>query len=848
MRCTPFMLLTLVCCLPAADNRVYQDPTSLSDETTQSGITARVITPRVAQVVMSPVITLSLEAYTSDGAPLSVTATDVAGAVYRATSFGEPGPSQRFDVLIPLLHGPNPLRVRIGELSGFRTRTLEVNVTYGGPTPGLRWTVVAATQQGCASNAVTSVTSARRLCMTGRVTNGDANVDTVAVSAGDGQTMAVVAADGSFEAEVDLAVDTENQLSVVVFDVAGRRTSFQQTLVQDATPPDLDVPFARGEPPRTESNRIVVRGTVSDEGGVADVAIVNDTGGRREALVRADGGFEQTVQLEPGGNRFEVVAQDRAGNVQRVPLTIVRERLIRLAAAESQGATQLRLDKRGLSELLTEDAQRRLELVTISLRTPVIEALRAIREPERFGLDTSGWGPAETNMANVLRMTPDVADLSSSSIEELLAIAPAVGLPSPRLLAQLLDIEPTDTFLSIENLGEVILELLIATHPEVVRDAAGEPSLRVTLYDALQDLAPVAERFGPAEGHPGFLTGESRATVFEPGFLLSVPVRSNIDVREGVDASAQTKAFLFVFDEDSTISIDFVSDDATIVGVADEPTVDLEFVLSENSSFLSAGADQVGRPDADRPGFFRGAGQSFDAAPWQIERLIAESAYLQYATRFGPDYTNRLRYDAGSIVDACVIDWDRGWVAITTSGGLGNPPAPAYAWDILSEVAQLRLHEGGIAEGMVELAFRLPGLPIGLDADGLIERLRPSLQAQEAELADQIVNRESITDSTVDFFYEPRPDGALIYFVAPEDIRGGYEYERPGFFADAALTVMTSTLNPLGTDDTSHHKLVPVAGQAHFFEDDEGTIFRLDVVDVDDRGVTARVVPVGERS
>ena len=837
------LLLCLAGCLSKAEEATYRDPTSLSDATTQSGITARVISPRVAEILARPAATLVLEAYTADRATLVVTAEDVDGAIYEGVAFGEPGPSQRFEISLSLLHGANPLRVRIGEPKGFRTRTLEMSVLYNGPTPGVRFSLAPARGGDCGPALRASVTSALGLCVRGRVSAGDAAIVDVRMRVDDTETAGDLGS-GTFSGAVELRPDDDSTVTVAVVDARGQTTQFERRIVQDSMPPSLDVPLAAGEPLRTEANRAEIAGTVSDAHGVAAVEVLNDTNARLPARVSSDGQFALTVQLEPGANRFTVVGRDVAGNERRVPVVIVRERLIRLGAAEARAATQLRLDRDGLAELLTEEAQQELELVTISLRTPIIEALRAIREPERFGLDTSDWGRAETNMADVLRMTPDTANLTGSSIEELLSIAPAVGLPSPRLLAELLDIQPIDTFVSIENLGETILERVIATHPAVVRGEDGDPALRVSMFDALQDLAPVAQRFGPAGPHPGFLQGQSRAAVFEPGFLMSVPVQSNIEVREGVDASRQTKGFLFLIDDDSTISIDFLSDETTIVGIVDEPTVDLEFTLTENARFLRAGSVRQARPDGDRPGFYRGAGQAFEAAPWEIERVVAEAAYLQYSARFAPSYMNQLRYDTGSIVDAAVMDWDRGWVSITTSGGLGNPPPPTFVWDILSEVVQLRLHEGGIAEGRADLAFRLPALSIGIDAEGLIDRLRPSLQAQEAELADRIVNRDSIADSGVDLFFEPRADGDLIYFVAPSDIGGPYNYPRPGFFADAALTVPASTTESLGTGDTVHHKFIPEVGQSRFFEDNEGGVYRLDVVEIEAGRAAVRVVPV----
>ena len=832
-------------CVSKADEGVYRDPTSLGDETTAGGITAQLLAPQVAAVLSEPIATVVFSAYTADGSTLIVTGQDVDGSIYTGTAIGEPGVDQRFEMNVPLLHGKNPLRVRIAERDGVRNRLLEVSLVYDGPAPGVRYSVTPRAEDKCGAPLTANVTAARRLCVLGRLSLGAAAVSAVRVGAGEPGQVADVRA-GTFEAVIDMDADSANEIVVSVSDTEGRQTRVVRRIVQDNTPPTLAVPLAGDEPLRVERNRAEIDGTVTDDRGVGRVLIVSEVGNEVEAPLDADGRFVLVVQLEPGANRFDVVARDVAGNESRLRVSIVRERLIRLGRATSGGTTQLRLDRRALEEILSPDAQRAIEVITLSLRTPVVEALRAIREPERFGLDTSEWGPAEFNMANLLRMTPDTADLSGSSLEELLSIAPAVGLPSPRLLAQLLDIEPTETFLSLESLTEALLDRLIGTHPEVVRGDDGDPALRLTMFDVLQNLEPVAARFGPSGQHPGFLSGESRSMVLEPGFLLTVPVQSNIEVREGVDGSRGGKDFLFLVDRDSsTISFDFLSEETSIVGLVDEPTVDLQFAVGESDQFTVAGSAREARPDPEQTGFFRGSGEAFDALAWQFERIVAEAAYGQYALRFAPSYENLLQYDAGSIVNAAVLEWARGWVTITTSGGLGSPPEPTYAWDVLTEVAQLRLHEGGIPEGQADLAFRVAALPIGLNADDLIDTLRPTLQAQEAELASRIIDGDTVVASGVDFFWEPAGSTGFLFFVAPSDLGGGYPYERPGFFTDASLTTRSSTTGALGTNDTVHHKLVPVAGQSHFFEDDEAAVYRLDIVDVEPSGVTVRVIPVG---
>ena len=142
--------------------------------------------------------------------------------------------------------------------------------------------------------------------------------------------------------------------------------------------------------------------------------------------------------------------------------------------------------------------------------------------------------------------------------------------------------------------------------------------------------------------------------------------------------------------------------------MVDEPLVDLRFALSESPVFVGVSSTRGARPDPQHAGFARGDGGAFAASPWHLEHIVAEAAYRQFQPLYADtSYARTFRYDAGAIADAAVIDWDRGWVSIATSGNLGSPPAPTYFWDVLTEIAQLRLHDGGIAEGQANMDFLL---------------------------------------------------------------------------------------------------------------------------------------------
>ncbi|MBC7170996.1 MAG: hypothetical protein H5U40_01130, partial [Polyangiaceae bacterium] len=438
--------LTASACLEPSPAVDYGDPTRLSVATTQGGITLQVFSPRASGVLSEPSARVELSAFTDPPAPLEVVVTTAEGYAFAATPSGEPGPKQRFTADVPLLHGPNILSIRIAEIRGLRTRRIEVLSSYEGDAPALRFGLYDDRDgTPCGTGLEPNVTGADLVCVRGRTSNAGSPIAlaTARVEGASPVTLAVDAS-GSFEGFLPLASDTSQTVVVSIVDEATRRRTLSRSVIQDSTPPSLAAPIAAQSPLRTEALRIVVAGTVSDANGVRTLRLENAAGGVVELEPNAT--FQREVQLLAGENPFELIAVDVAGNETRLAFVVIRDRLIRLRPAGSAGQALLNLDRGALEELLTVQDQIETDVVAISLKTPVLSSLYAIREPERFGVDTSSWGQPEWNLHDLLNMTPDTADLSGSSLQSLLDIAPAVGLPSPRLLAELLALEPTDTF------------------------------------------------------------------------------------------------------------------------------------------------------------------------------------------------------------------------------------------------------------------------------------------------------------------------------------------------------------------------------------------------------------------
>ena len=72
---------------------------------------------------------------------------------------------------------------------------------------------------------------------------------------------------------------------------------------------------------------------------------------------------------------------------------------------------------------------------------------------------------------------------------------------------------------------------------------------------------------------------------------------------------------------------------------------------------------------------------------------------------------------------------------MTTFTDIGNPPPPAYFWDVLAEVAQIRLHDPAkpgdapIAEGKADVEFTLRDIKIPLDEQALLDGIQKNLAA-----------------------------------------------------------------------------------------------------------------------
>jgi hypothetical protein len=816
---------------PATD---YGDPTSLDIQSSNNGIFLEVLSP-VSSLSSSPVLNVEIRATSESDASeqFDVRIGRADGIAVQARPI--PSEPNRYDARIGLIHGDNDIVVSVFSQDGELVRDARFTVRYFGTQPGLSVLQVSRPTDGACTDAPAlrvPIINTPSVCVRGRATTRDGEpVQSLRVDNGELGVDVDVDADGSFAAAVPLVRDQWNALSLRATASGGPQTIAILDIRQDSTAPTLTIDDPAGDTVETDLERLLMIGQAGDDLQLDALELRTGQGGVTFIAPGADWSTE--VRLQPGTNQVSVVATDVAGNQTVVERTVERRRIIRLRAPDESRSNVITvaLSQATLEALISEEDRESITLTELALRGTIRQTVRRLADPEAFAVDTSEWGPSEFAFQRLLSTTPDSADLTGTSLEPLLELSESIGLPAPRMVAQLLNMDVLDPVLTEDVLTDTIVDLLVATHPNVTFLDDGEPAVRVSMQDAFTGLQDLGERFGPTGDHPGFISGTTSARFLEPGFRLEVAATSNLLERQGVDASQEAKAFLYLSTDELPAELDFTSDDTfAVYGLVQSPEVDLGIAVQELPTFIDAGSTRDARPDGTA---FRGSSTLWDAPTWTVEHIVAEAAYRQFVDVYAPGFTRTLRYNIGAVTDAAVIEWQRGWITINTSGNLGNPPPPVYVWDFLTEVAQVRLHDDNRAEGDANVSFTLSNVPIGLSAEELIEALRPSLQAQRERLVEILIGDSGLAASSADFFLVATATGSspALWYATAADRGDDEERPLPGFFADAELSNRLSTTAADATwNDTDHHKLPLTVGATAYFTDDTAATYRLQVL------------------
>jgi len=537
-----------------------------------------------------------------------------------------------------------------------------------------------------------------------------------------------------------------------------------------------------------------------------------------------------------------------------VPLAVGDSRTIDLRhlTFDVQGFTQ-RYTKADLAAL-PPDIRDRVWLLDLDITGgPNVPHLLDASLTTMQGLDPETLSPAAQNMQRLLTMSPATAAFQGTSLDELLTLGPLLGLAPGRVLADMLQTNTDDPFLTNTVLARVILQNVILTHPNArTRLGPRRPdnpegvypvtpgTLPVTLADATVDFESLADRFGPYEAggeyHPGFMVGSVHAEVLPEDFAMTVRANANALPFKGVDLTNVSATSVNSIPLQMETLFDF-SDPSWVTFEGLEPgspTIsEMTFRIVEHDGFVSGGDSRIP--------LGRGTSDVWKLPAWTFERIVADAARLQLGDLESvTEYYLPEREDP--VFEARVED---GWTDIAVTADLGNPPPPAYLWDTLLEIAQVRLHDGGVPEGTAVIDLPLADVPVGIDARTVSDTIRENLEADPVMLKSIARTIADNTRGDSDFFYV-RADGVdYLYFVLPDDIpRQGdgvlvreYAYEHPGFYADQDLSRKLSDTT-LVDGDRDHEKVAIAPGDVVFVQDDRGKVYE---VLVDDKPSTAHV-------
>lgn len=827
----------LACGLTAACGGLDQPAATYPDPVTGYGVgylEVRLVDPLPWSTVTYPVFNLTVSVDSQQG----VTAVSVKAGNGQWEPLRQSGTF--FWLQVTLLPGANDISLRAVDDRG-QVAHLTTQLYYAGRDPTLR---LHQPVEGSYAGNVITVDGVAQAVAPATIARVEVWVD------GGARLEIPVDLDGGFVGSVVNSGAAAPELCVRVTDSEARTVMACKVLQTDAELPELSVlQPANGDV--TAERLIAVTGMAVDNLAIARVEVqVNDAG-----WVTASGSdpFSAMVTLQRGPNLVQVRAVDIAGN-QRLETAGVywaQTTTLRVYGDDEGSLLTLTLDKASLAALVPPADADNIDMLYLDVRGLLVESLKAMRDYDLYGLDTSSWGPAEWSMQKILTMTPDTADLAGTSLANIMDLSEALGLPPAVVLADLADLGTTDPFLTIEETANGIFENIIAPHPGMVVDPAdGVKKIPVTLGDALEDLVGLADTLGPAPPHPGILFEPSVSPVLLPNFQMTVTARSSLRQHDGIDLGTG-KTYLFATEPGSELlEFDFLDPDwFSVAGVADEPEVDLNFLIVEHPSFVYAGTDQHANPEG---AFYRGDCAVWGLDTWNVEYLVADMMYEAYHDRFADTgYSRTFSYDIGALTDAAVVTWLKGWVTIHTVASVGDPPPPQYLWDSVLELAQVRLHDGGLAEGDADLHLALTGVRVPLTAEQMVESTRPVLESQKALLAEVMVGDHSSYTSACDLFLKHGENGGLfLFFVHPDDVPGlAAHHANPGFFADAALANKLSSTASLGSGDDLHEKVAvsTAGGEVYFAQDLDGAVWQLTMQPLSAWGeAQIRVAPVGD--
>ncbi len=514
-----------------------------------------------------------------------------------------------------------------------------------------------------------------------------------------------------------------------------------------------------------------------------------------------------------------------------------------------------RLDVLGFQQVLNLDDLRAIPKATLDevwlldlpMRAFTESALSQLRDMDE--VTAQAQPVAVQNMRRLMNMTPDNADLRGTNLEDLTALSRSIGIPPQRTLAQILQKELDEPIISLGVATDAMLEGLIGSHPVAqLRNGpvdAEHPdgrwpvtrgALPVTLGDVVDNFAGLTDRFGPDGDHPGFIVAASGFSVIEEAFEMRVRVNGNALPYKGVDLTNGTVAAInSVGSQIDTLFATDRPDWLELDGLVPNPSIETITVrVKESDEFVRGGLSREPRPLGDSPGW--------TLEPWLFERMVLEMGRLE-AAQLVPDCIE-FTVGAGTRAFEACVDGDA-WITFETFDDAGNPPPPAYLWDLQLEMAQVRLHDGGLAEGEGDIELTIHDVPLGVDSAEMVEDIKRNIATNPRVLREFAAAVADTTWGEADFYYYRSGEQDWLYFVTEGDIprtasgerRRPYAYAQPGFYADEGLAQKVSSLADVD-GDTLHEKVPLEVGRA-LYVGDGASVHRITAVEKPGR---ARVV------
>lgn len=792
-----------------------------------------------------------------------------------------------WSVLTPLQPGPNTIRVwgldREGNRGAEDASVLVFGPSLAGGSQPPTLTILRP-EDG-------STSSRTRLLVAGTASD-DAQVSSVQWTIDpplSAEPQSVLTDDffASWEAPVTLTPGVTNTLTFTARDNNGQTTSATLTLVapqsDDRTPPLLEVtsPDAAatwGAP------TLSVRGTARDDQGVREVQVLLQApDGELERATATTSDAWQTWSLDAdvyaGTWQMTVIAIDTAGlsATERLEVEVEfdaewsRERVYTLRARPQPPETPVEvvLDREGIQEVINETIQRQIMLLELDpegLLTATMDAIKtacgtrwredssdprhdcSLTELGRSFVGPDGtWRTSpEYALVRILNMTPANVKVAGTSIAGLQGLADGaifgirIGGGFSQILAETLGIPRTTEIVGTAAVVSALRSNVLATHPNIGEGV----TLPITLYDALRDLATMAETLGPVGEHPGIIDPSvpPSGRLFEDAVSMRLRATSNLRWFDGIDLDTGKDYAALVEDVTGPTFTDVVEFDFTrpenfeVTGLVDRPLASLRFRILEDDLFVDScnGSDTC---QENRPGNPVGARSLWSLDPWLLETILAESARVQYSSRrFQKCYIDFL----GCQADIRVGQGGEpaGWASFDIIFNLGNPPRDQYAWELITEIAQVAQHNvpsGSIPEGQADVGFNLRDVDVGITAEEIQQAVRPYLQEQRATITDLLLGDWALNNGAVDLFLRHDDSGEpILYFVSEQTPRpsGTYGYGNPGFFSDESFSAESrvSTSSLPGVDDTSHQKWrVSDEPTTLFVQDEDGNTWRLGV-------------------